>query len=168
MVGWTEWMARCKFWEGWFFQSLKFIAFTLGLDHKTHWRPSLCINLEPVLCHLDLFADRPTAQVHRLRDVALIPSGRATLHKPDLPLRSQSRSNVPPSLGFVPKAVSKMLGRETLRPVFSTDNSPPLPSAMAASSGLRVSSAASFNVVSGEALSKVQKRTRVLQLPVYQ
>jgi hypothetical protein len=38
IVGWTEWMARCKFWEGWFFPSLKFIAFKLGLDHKTHWR----------------------------------------------------------------------------------------------------------------------------------
>jgi hypothetical protein len=67
-----------------------------------------------------------------------------------LPLRSQSRSNVPPSLGFVPKAVSKMLGRETLRPVFSTDNSPPLPSAMAASSGLRVSSAASLTWFQGK------------------
>jgi hypothetical protein len=31
-------MARCKFWEGWFFPSLKFIAFKLGLDQKTHWR----------------------------------------------------------------------------------------------------------------------------------
>jgi hypothetical protein len=38
MAGWTEWMARCKFSEGWFFPPLKFIAFKLGLNHKTHWR----------------------------------------------------------------------------------------------------------------------------------
>ncbi len=106
MVGWTEWMARCKFWEGWLFPSLKFIAFKLGLDHKTHWRPNLCINLEPVLCHLDLFADRPTAQVHRLKGCSI----------------------------------------DSLRQLY-----------------LGV-----INVVSREALSKVQKRTRVLQLPVYQ
>jgi hypothetical protein len=103
MVGWPEWMARCKFWEGWFYPSLKFIDFKLGLDHKTHWRPSLCINLEPVLCYPDLFADRPTAQVRRLKRCIIDPSGRATLHRLDLPIRSHSRHNVPPPSVFVPR-----------------------------------------------------------------
>jgi hypothetical protein len=72
MVGWTEWIARCKFWEDWFFPSLKFIAFKLGLDHKTHWcAQAFALTLEPVLCHLDLFADRPTAQVHRLKGCSI-------------------------------------------------------------------------------------------------
>jgi hypothetical protein len=71
IVGWTEWMARCKFWEGWFFPSLKFIAFKLGLDHKTHWRAQAFALTSNRFCHLDLFADRPTAQVHRLKGCSI-------------------------------------------------------------------------------------------------
>jgi hypothetical protein len=38
MVGWTEWIGPVQVLEGWFFPSIKLIAFKLGLDHKTHWR----------------------------------------------------------------------------------------------------------------------------------